>query len=79
MKSNQILNTISSQGAVSLSDSSLVLRVDLCLPSAKQTLTDNRGVAAPRRLLSHILSPSAPAKCRAGTHSGDDGAVVEPK
>lgn len=83
MKSNQILITVSSHVVqelfFSLSGSSSVLRVDLCLLGAKQTLTDDRGVPVPRRPLSRTLSPSAPAKCRAGTHGGDDGAAAEPK
>lgn len=63
----------------SLSDSSSVLRVDLCFLGAKQTLSDDRGVPVSRRPLSRTLSPSASTKCRAGTHGGDDGAAAEPK
>lgn len=65
--------------ASSLSDSSSVLRVDLCFLGAKHTLTDDRGVPVSRRSLSCTLSPSAPTKCRAGTHGGDDVAAAEPK
>lgn len=87
MKSNQTLKRVSSHVVQELlfslffslffSDSPSVLRVDLCLLGAKQTLAVDSGVLLPRCPLSRTLSPSAPAKCHAGTHGGDIGVAAE--
>ncbi|XP_037625011.1 uncharacterized protein LOC119487978 [Sebastes umbrosus] len=47
--------------------------------SAKQTLTADMGSASttPPRCQTPCQRPSAPAKCRAGTHGGDDGRRAE--
>lgn len=64
---------------MSLTDSPSVLRVDLCLLGAKQTLAVDSGVLLPRWPLSRTLSPSAPAKCHAGAQGSDIGVAAEPE